>query len=238
VLIGGQAINFWATYYQERDPQLLAGAPYTSKDVDFCGSHAAVTECALRLGGKAKLATLDDMNTPNTGVVMFVDDDGWPRRIDFLSAPAGVDLTDLVEQSVEATVASDDGMDVTFRVMHPLHCLRSRAYNVAFLEGYGTEHAKRQLRAAIVCARQYVLGLIAGGDLVRARDANEEIFDIAYWHTGRKVYAQHGINIFSAVEPHPSLDPRFLSERFPRMRSNVDRMYARTVALMERRRTR
>ena len=86
VLVGGQALNFWASYYEDRVAELAAGAPYTSKDIDFLGSHEAVKECARRLGGKAKLATLDDMGTPNTGVVVFVDDDGHLRQIDLSAA--------------------------------------------------------------------------------------------------------------------------------------------------------
>jgi hypothetical protein len=30
VLVGGQAVNFWANYYEKRVPELADGAPYTS----------------------------------------------------------------------------------------------------------------------------------------------------------------------------------------------------------------
>lgn len=235
VLVGGQAVNFWATRYERGDSVLAAGGPYTSRDVDFCGSPDAARECAVRLNGEAKVATFDDMNTPNTGVVTFIDVDGWPRRIDFLSAPAGVDATELLEQCIVATVTSDDGVEVSFRVMHPLHCLRSRAYNVAYLPGYDTEHARRQLRAAIMCARQYVLELAESAELVRARNANEEIFKIARWKAGPRVFVRHHIEIFSAAVPHPALHPRFLHERYPRMVAEIARVYAHALDVAERR---
>ena len=56
VLVGGQAVNFWASYYQERVPALANGGPYASKDIDFVGGPKAVEECARCLGGRARLS--------------------------------------------------------------------------------------------------------------------------------------------------------------------------------------
>ena len=83
VLVGGQAVNFWADFYENEAPQLADHAPFLSKDIDFVGSPDAVRECARRLGGVARLATFDDMNTPNTGVVVFTDDNNRTHQIDF-----------------------------------------------------------------------------------------------------------------------------------------------------------
>jgi hypothetical protein len=51
VLVGGQAVNFWAEVYAPRVSEIAANAPYTSKDIDFCGDRSAVTDCANRIGG-------------------------------------------------------------------------------------------------------------------------------------------------------------------------------------------
>ena len=37
VLVGGQAVNFWAHVYEHRVPTVARDAPFTSKDIDFCG---------------------------------------------------------------------------------------------------------------------------------------------------------------------------------------------------------
>nr|MBK7070633.1 hypothetical protein [Deltaproteobacteria bacterium] len=69
-------MNVWSEFYlaQGRAPELLADAPFTSKDIDFCGGHEAARLFATRVRqGRAKLATLDDA-TPNIGVVLFVDE--------------------------------------------------------------------------------------------------------------------------------------------------------------------
>ena len=42
VLVGRQAVNFWASYYQDRVSELAAEAPFTSKDIDFCRIYCRV----------------------------------------------------------------------------------------------------------------------------------------------------------------------------------------------------
>jgi hypothetical protein len=221
VLVGGQALNFWASYYEHRVGELAANSPYTSKDIDFLGSHEAVKECARRLGGRAKLATLDDMNTPNTGIVMFLDDDGHPRKIDFLGSLAGIPET--YYESIEATIVDEhDAPVATLRVMDPISCLKSRGHNVAYLPGYQDEHARNQLRAAILCAKEFGRDLLEQ-DPFAALKSNEHVFDIARYGAGPLVYVRYGIDVLGAVVDDPGMPEKFYSERLPRVRANVTR---------------
>lgn len=218
VLIGGQAVNFWTSYYAERIPEVVAGGPYTSKDVDFCGSRAAVRECARRLGGKARLATIDDA-TPNAGIVTFVDDDGHRRTIDFVTHPFGLHHRETLETSIRAEILSSDDKPTgaAFRVMHPVLCLESRAYNVAHLPGYDTPHALRQLRAATACAGEILRDLLEAGSVRPALRLSERVFRLASGRTGLDVYGRHGIDVFEAVRTHPKYPANFLLKRWPRM---------------------
>ncbi|MHB8878784.1 MAG: hypothetical protein ACYC8T_34215 [Myxococcaceae bacterium] len=59
VLVGGQAVNFWADYYAKTDPVLAGRQPFTSKDIDFRGNQKAVESCAERLGRRALVARID-----------------------------------------------------------------------------------------------------------------------------------------------------------------------------------
>ena len=34
-IIGGQATNFWAWFFQEKEPELKLRGPFTSQDIDF-----------------------------------------------------------------------------------------------------------------------------------------------------------------------------------------------------------
>jgi hypothetical protein len=40
VVVGGQAVNFWADRYSPDKPELLAYRPFTSRDLDLLGSMA------------------------------------------------------------------------------------------------------------------------------------------------------------------------------------------------------
>jgi len=49
VLIGGQAVNYWAERYLPQEPQLETLKPFTSEDIDFKGDHADVERIATQL---------------------------------------------------------------------------------------------------------------------------------------------------------------------------------------------
>ena len=48
-LIGGQAVNYWAERYLEAEPELQKHVPFTSEDIDFCGSRDDVIYIAGQL---------------------------------------------------------------------------------------------------------------------------------------------------------------------------------------------
>jgi hypothetical protein len=121
VLVGGQAVNFWGSYYERRVPELAAGTPFTSKDIDFCGDQRSVRLCAERLGGRARLASFDDA-TPNTGTVVFVDDAGVTRTLDVVSAPFGLDAEEVHATALPVEVLDDSGAGtgIIFYILHPV----------------------------------------------------------------------------------------------------------------------
>lgn len=59
VVVGGQAVYFWAYYFADRKPGLLRGAPPTSGDLDLCGNRQTVLRAAELLGGEARLPEID-----------------------------------------------------------------------------------------------------------------------------------------------------------------------------------
>jgi hypothetical protein len=49
VLIGGQAVNYWAECYLAKEPELRKHAPFTSGDIDFRGNRDDVRHIAGQL---------------------------------------------------------------------------------------------------------------------------------------------------------------------------------------------
>lgn len=228
VLIGGQAVNFWVEQYIGRVPELSVGAPYTSKDIDFCGTRGAVIECARRLGGRA-LLPVDFEPTPNSGQVVFIDNDGAKHVIDFLMHPFGLDAADVMRTSlpIEVLDEAERPTGARFRVMHPERCLESRVHNVIGLPGYNTPAALAQLRATVLCTREFFRDLLSAGHIRPSLALAERIFHLCHDHPrGREVYERHGIDPFSAVMTDTRLPPEFNEIRYPQM---VARLSARRV---------
>lgn len=121
VLVGGQALAFWANHYADR---IRPTGPVNSKDIDFCGFTDAVEIAAERLGGTFQIPE-PFSNTPNTGLVAFKDRRGQERRMDFLGDVYGLDSKEVIEWAIEVEVPVVGG-DIAFKVMHPFHCLKSR----------------------------------------------------------------------------------------------------------------
>ncbi len=239
VLVGGQAVNIWSEYYlaQGRAPELLADAPFTSKDIDFCGSHEAARLFAARVRqGRAKLATLDDA-TPNVGVVLYVDDGGHERVVDFLGAPFGMVGREVEQRSVRLDVLDEAGTSTgaTYRVMHPVDCLESRVHNVMGLaDAYDTPRGRRQLHASVVCAREALADILDTPasdqfDPVRiVLDLNERLFTFCLRDRhGRTVHQRTGIDPLDAVSVDPRLGERFIGVRLPQVRARVAALRAK-----------
>ena len=69
ILVGGQAINMWATYYVSRVPQLAEYLPFASADLDLYGGKVEAIACQKVLGGTINL-NRDFDPSPNTGVLI------------------------------------------------------------------------------------------------------------------------------------------------------------------------
>ncbi|MGH2880153.1 MAG: hypothetical protein ACRDK4_11185 [Solirubrobacteraceae bacterium] len=226
VLVGGQAVAFWTRFLQARSSELAALAPLGSKDIDFEGDTNSVRRAAQLLGGRMRLPSMDD-NTPNTGLVMFVDAEGVDRQIDFIDQPLGLKADEVRNAAVRLVLATDRGPAVNVWAMHPEHCMESRVYNAQSL-GKTNSVAIRQLKASIICTREwsrYSLDREATPERVRSvLRMNERVFrrcltDIAFKELTKKL----GIDPFDAVlVDHDALPSRFKQTRYPQMLDQLE----------------
>jgi hypothetical protein len=226
VLVGGQAVNFWATLYERRVPALARKAPFTSKDIDFCGDQQAVRLCAARLHGTPRLAGSDDA-TPNSGVVTFLDDAGFQRTLDVVSAPFGLQAKEVRETAIPVTLpdASGSPSGTRFFVIHPVLNMESRVHNVAGLAStYDTPQGRKQLAASIVCAREFLVDILDGrfpsDDPVRTvLKLNERI--VRFCIQDRSARELHhrlpAMDPARALLDHARLPPEFRKRRLPQI---------------------
>jgi hypothetical protein len=226
VLVGGQAVAFWTRFLQERSPELAAMAPLGSKDIDFEGSARSVRRAAELLGGRMRLASIDD-NTPNTGLVRFMDASGVEREIDFIDQPLGLTAKDVRDTAVQVILSVEADKEAKVWAMHPERCMESRIYNAQVL-GKTDPIAIRQLKASIACAREwsrYMLDEEPSAERARAvLRVNERVFrrcaaDIHF----KAVATNLGIDPFEAVlVDHEALPTCFRETRYPQMQTRLN----------------
>jgi hypothetical protein len=197
VLIGGQAVNFWAQRYRSRVPELQTG-PFVSKDIDFHGVRQVAMLCAERLGGRLRSPSMDDAAAATaSALVEYRDETGATRVLDFLTVVHGLDTKRVRDTAVPVDVLDAESgkpTGVSFLVLHPVLSMFSRVHNTVTWTKYRTEHALQQLAASVLCAREFLRDLSIDGDFdeperIRAvLDHYEDVFDLCTSSRGRQVH--------------------------------------------------
>lgn len=228
VVVGGQAVNFWAHWYSKRiSADLNPYAPYTSYDVDVCASRKDVQKIARRLQGKPRVAGFDDY-TPNAGTVVYRDEKGVKHTLDVMAMLAGLDTEKDVKGPAVTIQYEVGGRLLKFRVMHPVIMMESRVHNIMLLPQYRTEHGFKQAHASIVCAREFLKDPLDEGGPAAVADvlsANERIFRFrTESRDGSGIAVAYGIDVFDAILVDDRLGEEFVKKRYPQMLEVVDAM--------------
>jgi hypothetical protein len=154
LLVGGQALAFWADHLQvERPESLVSGV---TADADFIGDAALATALGKRLEWQTWIPSLDDA-TPRTGKVTCRTKSGGIKQVDFLSGVAGLTTKDLARRAIEMDIP-DIGR---LRVIHPVDVLDSRIQNLHLLPEKRSDAGIAQARLALGVARAFVAREVA-----------------------------------------------------------------------------
>ena len=83
-LVGGQAVNLWALYYEKR---VVSLAPFVSRDVDVLGDRETLIMLAKTAGVKPQFFPLRPP-TNEVGIIIATDDHGLPLPVEIGRAHA------------------------------------------------------------------------------------------------------------------------------------------------------
>jgi hypothetical protein len=191
LLVGGQALAFWADHLSVARPAQLSSG--VTADADFIGDSALARDLGKRLRWKTWIPTLDDA-TPQTGKVTMRTS-GGVKQVDFLSGVVGLTTKDIVRRAVEMKVP---GIGV-LRVMHPIDVLDSRIQNLHLLPEKRNEQGIAQATLAVDMARAYVRQEIAARGERAGLKLLERIADIAHDIAAVRVFLLYGIDPLRAV---------------------------------------
>lgn len=192
LLVGGQALGFWADYLQVDKPaDLVSGV---TADADFIGDSALARELGKSLGWRTWIPTLDEA-TPQTGKVTHRLRNGAIKQVDFLSGVVGLTTKDLVRRAVDMEVPNIGKL----RVIHPIDVLDSRIQNLHLLPGKRTKAGIAQARLALDVGRAFIQSVIREHGERPALKLLERIGEIAAEIAAVRVFLLYGIDPLQAV---------------------------------------
>jgi hypothetical protein len=232
-LIGGQATNFWAWFFQEDEPELKLKGPFTSQDIDYFGSQEVARTLARALGGELRLPINDD-HTPSTAQIV-TSIGGRPLVIDFLGEVLGIRDRELRRGvSILEITGEIEGRPATvlIKVLHPVLCLKSRIISMLHPATRRTgQVARMQAEASLVIVRRYIDDALDDSEWKEAR----ECFATLYWYLRSDEYvkvadAQLGIDalaIIRAFTEDERIDSRYRDRQLKGMVANIEGRRAR-----------
>ena len=190
ILIGGQAVNYWAERYLSAEPQLEDLKPFTSDDIDFKGGHADVERIARQL----KLTPYHPHKVQMTALAgtIPVQIGGLKSNIEVVRRIPGL------PDSIATPAIQAEWNGRTIRVLDPISLLACKLELAATVS-----QEKRQdvahLRILLPCVRAFVgelleqveLGRLPAGDWLKV--ANQAM-KLTTTHRARKLASRHRIN--------------------------------------------
>jgi hypothetical protein len=215
ILVGGQALAFWAGYYDTPAPAIAI-----TKDIDLLGTKADVERLARGLDARALYPQKID-RTMLVGQVLKDLPGGDYVNIDVMFRVYG----DIATEAIASRAVLAENPAGRFRVMHPMDVLQGRLENVYGLSAKQDEHGVAQLRLAIDVARTFIDD-IASQETTGADDSARPVVlrhlarleTLALSDAGRKVAKRFGVHVADAIDPKSvSHIKSFVSKKLPQL---------------------
>jgi hypothetical protein len=152
VLIGGQAVNYWAEHYLVAEPSLQKHVPFTSGDIDFRGNRDDVLHIAGQLELPAVFPDLVSL-TALAGAIPFRIGTQL-SNIEVVRLIPGVSLTTVDALAVEANFSGQQ-----IRVLDPISLLSCKI-NLALTVSQENRQDVAHLKILIFCVRGFLRELL------------------------------------------------------------------------------
>jgi len=233
VLVGGQALNFWAERLgiASADTAGLYG-PALSDDIDFLGSARAALAFGEATGGNVAVAGMEDAHSPNTALVTL-DIEGEKHLIDFLDGMKGFSAQELerVKQwAVPLTLPR--GTPRPLYVMHPVHCFEAQLENV-----YGSALNRRdepggeryigRIELAIEACRRIGDRHLTDGQARSALRLAEKVHELSMLPSAMRARFADGVRVERGMPDASTMPADFRDKRLPQLRDQLERVARR-----------
>lgn len=191
VLIGGQAVNYWATRYLAKEPALADWQPFTSKDLDYRGGRDDVLRMAARFKRLPRFPH-KKMMTAFAGAIP------WPigeltSSVEFIRQVPGATAAE-----IEKLAITHDFSGKLIRVIDPVSLLACKLDLALTADQTGRRDADH-VRILMLCTRAFLRetlrGVSAGELPVRGwLGATERVLKLAESKLGRRAVQKLNLN--------------------------------------------
>lgn len=148
VLIGGQAVNYWAERYLSAEPELCKLLPFTSEDIDFKGTRADVEHIANQLHRPALYPHGMQM-TALAGAIPIVIGD-LKSNIEVVRSIPGVSVGSVDKLAIQAEWSGKE-----IRVMDPISLVACKL-KLAFMVSQQKRQDVAHLKVLVYCVRGFL----------------------------------------------------------------------------------
>lgn len=211
VLVGGQALAYWAQYFGVA----VTSGPAISLDADFIGTGPTLVALASGMHGKAQWQSRRAISAL-IGCIAVPKDANQFLNIDVLKDLFGLDANKVAARSIAVDIS-----ERTVRIMHPIDVLESRVANFAGLKSKQDDGGANQVRLATAMIAHYIQSAMT--DEKFAIKCLEHVFDVAKRHQKKRIFVDYGLDLFAPMDIIASLDfttphgRQFKEMRYPRL---------------------
>jgi hypothetical protein len=212
VLVGGQALAFWAQHYQIKPLGVLSANVTT--DVDFLGSAQVARELSQLLkpqGWRYWKPSLDDATPQTVKLSKRIAGHGI-KQIDFLGSIVGLKTEGIKQRAIVLNLA--DGTHL--RVLHPLDVLESRLKNLAQLPSKRGPQGIAQAQLAIDIVKSFLDQLLSENSR-KLLDAIERVVRMAQEKSAEAVFDDYGLDPLTAIPADRVSSEEFRTRRWPQI---------------------
>jgi hypothetical protein len=213
LLVGGQALAFWAQHYQVKPLGVLA--VNVTSDADFVGTAQVARDLSQALkseGWRYWQPSVEDATAQTAKLSKRVEGYGI-KQIDFLGSIVGLKTEGIRQRGVVLNLS--DGTRV--RVLHPLDVLESRLKNLAQLPSKRNSQGIAQAHLAVDIVKCFLEQLLREEPLRRLLDAIERLARITQDKGLERVFHDYGLDPLSAVPADRVASEEFRTRRWPQL---------------------
>jgi hypothetical protein len=210
LLVGGQALAFWAVWFKIESPAELGDKVTT--DADFVGSSKNARALNKQLHWTMWTPSLDD-STPQTAKLTKKVDYNGVKQIDFLHSIVGLDTKEIRKRAVAIDLSTSSKISI----LHPVDVLTSRLKNLQHLREKQNEVGVAQAHLAIKITSAFLRTLLAAPNPRELLTWVEHIARIALDKSLGNTLDRYELDPLKSIPAGEIEVPEFQTKRWPQL---------------------